>query len=75
MVLGLCRSLIGVGKGVDISRRELSSRDLVLEENVDLCVCPALEFWDSEIGPDGAEEADTTPVKSDFSSPVDYWLV
>ena len=75
MVLCLCRSLIAVGKGVDMSRRELSCRDLVLEQNVNFCVCPALEFWNSEVGPNGAKEADTTPVQSDFSSPVNYWSV
>ena len=73
MVLCLCRSLIAVGKGVDMSRRELSCRDLVLEQNVNFCVCPTLELGNSEVGPYGAKEADTTPVQSDFSSPVHYW--
>lgn len=51
-----------MGKWINVGRGELSCWYLGFEEKIDLGVCSTLEFWDPEVGPDGTEETDSTPV-------------
>jgi hypothetical protein len=56
-------------KDIDHSLLELSSRDFLHEQLVELCWTPVLGFWESEIGPESAEESTSGPKESGSSSP------
>jgi hypothetical protein len=66
---GLDSSLGVLVKDIDHSLLELSSRNLLHEELVQLCWTPILGFGEPEVGPEGAEESTTSPEESGSPSP------
>ena len=49
---------------------ELSSRDVVIEKQVDLTKCAVFGLWEAEPTPDEAEEVCASVEETGFSSPV-----
>lgn len=64
--------VIGIHRCVRINLRlrELASRDLVSEEDIQLFVRPALDLGDAEVGPDEDAQPRATPEETGLALPI-----